>query len=189
MKKEDQLPMPDETHQWLSERPNQSESPLPHRLGSCPDGNQSLSKRPSKQPLELDSTPTFFGDTLLGPLEIESAEAQETKSDVEEAQINVRRIIEARRAKETDTETLSIPTDQGTDLTTTLKNVANTYEYLRNLGFSNEALGPLANTFEYLTDLSNRETTGLLENTHLVKDASTKPLAMDTIQGIEEEHQ
>ena len=178
--------MPDETHQWLSERPNQSESPLPHRFGLCPDGNQSFSERSGKQLPELNSTPTFFGDTLLGPLEIESSEAPETKGDVEEAQINARRITEAQRAKETDTKTLSIPTDQGTDLATTLKNVANTYEYLRNLGFSNEALGPLANTFEYLTDLSNRETTGLLENTHLAKDASTKPLAMDTIQGIEE---
>jgi hypothetical protein len=173
LRKEGQLPMPDETLQWLSEGPNWSESPLPDKFSSCSDGNQS----PSKQPPYLDSASTFLGDTLLGPTEMESSEMPEVRSDGEEVQNKVRQILGTQSASEVNIETLSHPADEGRDLTATLKNVANTYEYLRSLGFSDETLGPLANTYDYLTDLNNRDTTELLQSTHLVGEA--KSLVLD----------
>lgn len=70
---------------------------------------------------------------------------------------------------------ISMPPDQRSDLATTLINIANTYEYLKGLGFSDEALGPLVTTYAYL---SHQETS----ERPLIREPHTKPLIMNTSQ-------
>jgi hypothetical protein len=70
---------------------------------------------------------------------------------------------------------ISTPPDQHSDLATTLINIANTYKYLKGLGFSDEALGPLVTTYEYL---SHQETS----ERPLIREPHTKPLITHTSQ-------
>lgn len=73
---------------------------------------------------------------------------------------------------------IAMPANQCTNLATTLINIANTYEYLKGLGFSDEALGPLVTTYAQLShqEISECPETGPLSRDH------TKPLVMHTSQ-------